>query len=159
MSTKAIRQALGLTQKAFAARLRVSVLTVKWWEAGTRSPSRAHQDQIVTMMQDAQQERLETPSPTAAAAQSPPAASVPPSGERQRLTLGEAVRRMGLKDEGHGRRSDHTIRKAIKLKRLHAWKAPGKYRAAVAEWCFYADDFERWRATHYQAHRDPRRNT
>src|SRR4029077_4299357 len=151
VNVKAIRTALHLTQKALAARLEVHVLTIKRWESGQTSPSAEYCDRMATLRQTAQQEHL-------AARQAHP----PPRQTRLRartiLRLGEAVRRMGLQDNGHGGRSDRTIRNAIKRGRLHAWKAEGNYKAAIAEWCFYEEDFEHWRATHYQAFRDPRRH-
>lgn len=149
MNVKALRQRLGLTQLTFAQRLGVGIATIKRWEAGVQ-PRARHLAQLDTLAQAGPVLSRIDPS-----AQN--ISPVPPASDRRVLRLGEAVRQMGLKDEGHGRRSDHTIRKAIKLGRLRAWKAPG-YRVAIGEWCFYADEFETWRASHYQAHRDPRRN-
>lgn len=153
MDVKAVRQRLGLTQQQLAAQLHVTPLTIKRWESGRAAPTKAQHLGSLAILQ--QQHQHAAPLPPAREA---PRLAAPPTeaAGRRVLRLGEAVRLMGLKDEGHGRRSDHTIRKAIKRGRLHAWKAPG-YRPQYAEWCFYADDFEVWRAAHYQAHRDPRR--
>ena len=82
-------------------------------------------------LDDTPAESLETPTATLSEA-------------RRILRLGEAVRLMGLKDEAHDRRSDRTIRNALIAAVSPGWKAPG-YRAAIAEWCFYEDDFESWR--------------
>ena len=38
---KAIREALGLTQEAFASKLRVDLTTINRWENGHRKPSSA----------------------------------------------------------------------------------------------------------------------
>lgn len=139
---KAIRQAAGFTQRQLADLLGVKVLAIKRWEAGTRSPN----EECLSRL------RALTAPPPAPAPPSPP----PAAANRVVLRLAQAVRLMGLRDDGHGRRSDRTLRNALQTGQLPGWKAPG-YRAAIAEWCFYADDFEHWRAAHYHAERDPRR--
>lgn len=152
IDVRALRARLGLTQAELAARVGVGRRIVVAWEQGDHTPKGARLDRLVEL--DAPAPVVVVPEPAAApVVVAPPVVELDPG--RRIMRLGEAVRSMGLKDEGHGRRSDHTIRKAIKLGRLHAWKAPG-YRPQYAEWCFYADDFETWRASHYQAHRDPR---
>lgn len=166
IDVKALRARLGLTQPAFALLAGVSERIVRDWERGEHAPKGARLARLHEL--DAPVVPVPVAAPVAVVAPVPAlldARAHLGDGEsatreagapvRRVLRLGEAVRLMGLKDEGHGRRSDHTIRKAIKLGRLHAWKAPG-YRPQYAEWCFYADDFETWRATHYQTHRDPR---
>jgi len=123
IDVKALRQELGITQQELARRVGVEVLAVTRWEAGIMQPKGQRLARLIDL---SQQRRLVVP---VAQAASPPTES--DMMGREILRLGEAVRRMGLKDEGHGRRSDHTIRKAIKLGRLRAWKAPG-YRATIA---------------------------
>jgi transcriptional regulator with XRE-family HTH domain len=150
MDIKALRTRLGFTQKAFAERLRVAVLTVKRWEAGQTTPPTQYHAALAEL------DRVSKP----ASQQTAPVAAPPRSTGRPTLRLGQAVRLMGLTDDDRAvgtRRSDRTIRNALLSGVLKGWKAPG-YRAAIAEWEFYADDFETWRRTVYQAHRDPRRN-
>jgi transcriptional regulator with XRE-family HTH domain len=149
MNVKDLRTRLGMTQQELARLIDVSVLTVKSWESGRHAPKGQRFGRLIDLEQQNQSART-------ALTSTPVHPEVIPG--RRILRLGEAVRLMGLKDEGHGRRSDHTIRKAIKRGTLLAWKAPGAYRANIGEWCFFADDFETWRAKHYQAHRDPRGN-
>jgi transcriptional regulator with XRE-family HTH domain len=167
MDVKALRQGLGLTQDVFAARVGVSALTVHHWETGTHQPKGQRLARLVSMAQrlregqqaDLAQSTKERADALALAAvdAGAPMALIPDN--RPTLTLGQAVRRMGLMDDGHGRRSDRTLRNAIKSGALKAARVPGNYRRAIKEWCFYEHDFETWLRTHYQAHRDPRRSS
>jgi DNA-binding XRE family transcriptional regulator len=142
MDVKTLRRRMGMTQRQMADLLEVSVLSVKSWEAGQFSPRGKHKAQLERIADANRASAVALPAPS--------------EGSRRWLTLGEAVRLMGLRDGGHGKRSDRTIRNALKSGALHGWKAPGGYRRAIAEWCFYADDFDAWRSKHYHAQRDPR---
>ena len=131
IDVKALRARLGLTQAAFAERAGVGRRIVVAWEQGTHAPKGARLERLRAL--DAEPAPVPVVPPVAEPVPAAVTLAEPTAGRRV-LRLGEAVRLMGLKDEGHGRRSDHTIRKAIKLGRLRAWKAPG-YRPQYAEWC------------------------
>jgi transcriptional regulator with XRE-family HTH domain len=164
MNIKELREGLGLTQEAFAKRLDVSVLTIHNWESGVHHPKGQRLTRLVILAQSLQEARQQTLAQHAKERSDALAAAAPVKGvpialipdDRPTLTLGQAVRRMGLVDGGHGRRSDRTLRNAIQSGALPATKSPGLYRRSIKEWCFFEDDFERWLRTRYQAQRDPR---
>lgn len=138
-TVRAIRKHLGVTQADFAKRLGVKVLTIKRWEAGDDMPTARHQKTLAAL-----------------AAERAPRPTAPVFDEktgRWVLRIADALVLMGLKNDGKGRVSDRTLRNALNSGALPAWKVDG-YR--LPEWRFYEDDFQRWLATGYAAHRDPR---
>lgn len=148
VDVKALRDRLGITQVQLAARVGVAVQAVKQWEGGYNAPKGQRLARLIDLQREADRRPAAVVAP-------PPAAAPPPSTPgadptRRELRIGEAVRLMGLAPG-----SDRTIRNAILSGALPGHKAPG-YRASIAEWCFYADDFEKWRDKTHNANRDPR---
>lgn len=157
---RAIRAAHGLTQATFAQRLGVSLVTVKFWETGQRSPSPHAVEQLRAFaalpLPAVQPPAVPPPLRAPAPAPAPPAPAAATTSTRRVLHIKDALAKMGLQTEGRagGRASDRTIRTALKTGRLPGWRSgDGAYRDGIAEWCFYEHDFERWLAVDYQAHR------